>query len=59
MKDNNDNKLSVFQFEGARYKTQLTKKFAQREAWKPDDPRYPAGKSPGPPAGGAGIVHRV
>ncbi len=38
MKDTNDKKLSIFQFEGARYKTHLTKKFAERVKWKPDNP---------------------
>jgi len=38
MKDNNDNKLSIFQFEGARYKTKLTEKFENRTPWEPDDP---------------------
>lgn len=47
MKDNNDKKLSVFQFEGARYKTHLTKKFAERVPWKPDNPNIILAVIPG------------
>ena len=47
MKDTNDKKLSVFQFEGARYKTHLTKKFAERVKWKPDDPNIILAVIPG------------
>ena len=38
MEENNDKKMSVFQFEGARYSTQLTDKFVNREKWEPVDP---------------------
>lgn len=47
MKDTNDKKLSIFQFEGARYKTHLTKKFAERVKWKPDNPNVVLAVIPG------------
>jgi biotin carboxyl carrier protein len=47
MEDNNEKKLSIFQFEGARYKTYLTKKFAERTKWKPDNPNIILAVIPG------------
>jgi len=47
MEDNKDNKLVDFQFEGARYRTQITDKFANRESWKADDPNIILAVIPG------------
>ncbi len=47
MEDNNEKKLSIFQFEGARYKTQLTKKFTERTKWAPDNPNIILAVIPG------------
>jgi len=47
MEDNKDNKLVDFPFEGARYRTQTTDKFANRVAWKADDPNIILAVIPG------------
>lgn len=38
MDDNNEKKLSDFQFEGAKYRTQLTESFVNRTKWVPENP---------------------
>ena len=47
MEDNNDKKLSIFQFEGAWYKTQLTEGFVNRKKWVPDNPYIVSAVIPG------------
>lgn len=46
-KKDNDSKLEIFNFEGARYKTHLTKKFRNRQNWKPVDTNQVLAKIPG------------
>jgi len=38
MADKDENKLIDLNFEGTKYRTQTTSKFASRESWKPEDP---------------------
>jgi biotin carboxyl carrier protein len=38
MGENDDKKLTIFNFEGAPYKTHLTDKFEKRSKWEPEDP---------------------
>ena len=47
MEDNKDKKLVDFPFEGARYRTQITGKFANRKPWKADDPNIILAVIPG------------
>ena len=47
MDDNNDKNFEVFPFEGAKYKTQLTKKFSERKKWEPDNPYIVGAVIPG------------
>lgn len=47
MEDNKEKKIVDFVFEGAKYRTQLTEKFATREAWKADDPNIILAVIPG------------
>ena len=47
MEDKNGKKIEDFLFEGARYRTHLTKKFAERKKWVPDDPNIILAVIPG------------
>ena len=47
MEGNKNNKLVDFLFEGTRYRTQITDKYAKREAWKADDPNIILAVIPG------------
>ena len=47
MADKKEKKLVDFHFEGARYRTQITPKFANRTAWKPEDPNIIRAVIPG------------